>query len=55
MHKGWVLCKLKFQESYETIRLIEEFKNIIQGKSVFIIGAGPSLTRSLKYIKKSNR
>ena len=30
-----------------------QFKNIIQGKTVFIIGAGPSLTRSLKYIKKS--
>ena len=30
-----------------------QFKNMIQGKTVFIIGAGPSLTRSLKYIKKS--
>ena len=27
MAKGWLLCKLKFQDSYETIRLIEEFKN----------------------------
>ena len=26
---------------------------MIKGKTVFIIGAGPSLTRSLKYIKKS--
>ena len=30
-----------------------QFKNLIQGKTVFIIGAGPSLTKSLKYIKKS--
>ena len=30
-----------------------QFQNIIQGKTVFIIGAGPSLTKSLKYIKKS--
>ena len=30
-----------------------EFQNMIQGKTVFIIGAGPSLTKSLKYIKKS--
>ena len=30
-----------------------QFKNMIQGKTVFIIGAGPSLTKSLKYIKKS--
>ena len=30
-----------------------QFQNMIQGKTVFIIGAGPSLTRSLKYIKKS--
>ena len=27
MHKGWILCKPRFQESYETIRLVEEFKN----------------------------
>ena len=27
MHKGWILCKPKFQESYETQRLIEEFKS----------------------------
>ena len=27
MHKGWILCKPKFQDSYETIRLVEEFKN----------------------------
>ena len=31
-----------------------QFQNMIQGKTVFIIGAGPSLTKSLKYIKKSN-
>ena len=30
-----------------------QFQNMIQGKTVFIIGAGPSLTKSLKYIKKS--
>ena len=30
-----------------------QFQNMIRGKTVFIIGAGPSLTRSLKYIKKS--
>ena len=27
MHKGWLLVKPNFQDSYETIRLIEEFKN----------------------------
>ena len=27
MSKGWILCKPKFQDSYETSRLIEEFKN----------------------------
>ena len=27
MHKGWILCKPMFQESYETSRLVEEFKN----------------------------
>ena len=27
MHKGWVLCKPKFQTSYETVRLVEEFEN----------------------------
>ena len=27
MSKGWILCKPKFQNSYETNRLIEEFKN----------------------------
>ena len=31
----------------------KQFQNMIQGKTVFIIGAGPSLTKSLKYIKKS--
>ena len=31
----------------------KEFQKIIHGKTVFIIGAGPSLTKSLKYIKKS--
>jgi uncharacterized Rossmann fold enzyme len=31
----------------------KEFQTIIKGKTVFIIGAGPSLTKSLKYIKKS--
>ena len=30
-----------------------QFQNMIEGKTIFIIGAGPSLTRSLKYIKKS--
>ena len=30
-----------------------QFQNLIQGKTVFIVGAGPSLTKSLKYIKKS--
>ena len=27
MYKGWILCKPNFQDSYETNRLIEEFKN----------------------------
>jgi gamma-F420-2:alpha-L-glutamate ligase len=27
MHKGWILCKERFHNSYETTRLIEEFKN----------------------------
>jgi gamma-F420-2:alpha-L-glutamate ligase len=27
MAKGWILCKPKFQDSYETDRLVEEFKN----------------------------
>ena len=27
MHKGWILCKPQFQDSYETTRLLEEFKN----------------------------
>jgi gamma-F420-2:alpha-L-glutamate ligase len=27
MNKGWILCKLQFQGSYETNRLVEEFKN----------------------------
>ena len=31
----------------------KQFQNIIKGKTVFVIGAGPSLTKSLKYIKKS--
>ena len=31
----------------------KQFQNMIRGKTIFIIGAGPSLTRSLKYIKKS--
>ena len=30
-----------------------QFQDMIQGKTVLIIGAGPSLTKSLKYIKKS--
>ncbi len=33
--------------------LKNEFQKKIHGKTVFIIGAGPSLTKSLKYIKKS--
>ena len=31
----------------------KEFQNIIKDKTVFIIGAGPSLSKSLKHIKKS--
>ena len=31
----------------------KEFQKIIKNKTVFIIGAGPSLSESLKYIKKS--
>ena len=27
MNKGWILVKPKFQTSYETVRLVEEFKN----------------------------
>ena len=27
MHKGWLLVKPKFHDSYETTRLVEEFKN----------------------------
>ena len=27
MHKGWILCKPSSQDSYETTRLVEEFKN----------------------------
>ena len=27
MHKGWLLVKPNFQDSYETNRLIVEFKN----------------------------
>ena len=27
MNKGWLLVKLNFQDSYETVRLVEEFKN----------------------------
>ena len=27
MHKGWLLVKPNFQDSYETNRLVEEFKN----------------------------
>ena len=27
MNKGWILCKPRFHNSYETIRLVEEFKN----------------------------
>ena len=26
MHKGWILVKPQFKDSYETIRLIKEFK-----------------------------
>ena len=32
---------------------IKQIQNIIRGKTVFVIGAGPSLSKSLKYIKKS--
>ena len=31
----------------------KQFQDLISDKTVFIIGAGPSLTKSLKYIKKS--
>ena len=31
----------------------KEFCDMIKGKTVFVIGAGPSLSKSLKYIKKS--
>ena len=31
----------------------KEFEDIIKGKTIFVIGAGPSLSQSLKYIKKS--
>ena len=30
----------------------KELQNMIEGKTVFVIGAGPSLSKSLKYIKK---
>ena len=33
----------------------KEFQNIIKGKTVFVIGAGPSLSKSLKHIKKSKK
>jgi len=32
--------------------LKKELQNLIEGKTVFVIGAGPSLSKSLKYIKK---
>ena len=35
MSKGWILCKPRFQDSYETNRLVEEFNN--QGIGVEII------------------
>tara|TARA_Y100001938_G_scaffold84879_1_gene116530 strand:+ start:179 stop:1081 length:903 start_codon:yes stop_codon:yes gene_type:complete len=35
MSKGWILCKPRFQDSYETNRLVEEFKN--QGIGVEVI------------------
>ena len=35
MSKGWILCKPRFQNSYETNRLVEEFKN--QGIGVEVI------------------
>ena len=31
----------------------KQFQTIIKGKTVFVIGAGPSLAKSLKYIKNS--
>ena len=31
----------------------KELKNIIKDKTIFVIGAGPSLSKSLKHIKKS--
>ena len=31
----------------------KEFEDIIKGKTIFVIGAGPSLSKSLKHIKKS--
>ena len=30
----------------------KELQNAIEGKTVFVIGAGPSLSKSLRYIKK---
>ena len=35
MSKGWILCKPRFQDSYETNRLVEEFNN--QGIGVEVI------------------
>jgi len=32
--------------------LKKEFQELISGKVVFVIGAGPSLSRSLSYIKR---
>ena len=32
MHKGWILCKPQFQDSYETTRLLEEFKKCYSGE-----------------------
>ena len=29
----------------------KQLQNIISGKTIFVIGAGPSLTKSLKHIK----
>ena len=31
----------------------KQFQDMIKGKTIFIIGAGPSLSKSLKHIKKS--
>ena len=53
MSKGWILCKPRFQDSYETNRLVEEFKN--QGIGVDIINPNliqRTLINSIQKYKK---